>query len=210
VNVRTLLDGISTSVGGIGARRRTAPRSSFTVDVVNFPLKIKVSPAANVPKVHSQRRRNRLIFCGNGLFRQGSSFVNHRLIALLGGLFAGGMLGFIPVTVPAAPAAKETKPTISEEATAALMRMGQTLSAEQFSFQARTIRVYSEANGGPLHIFHTMKVTVHRPNKMLVDLTGDDGSAKLAFDGKTLTLFSERDKKYASMSVPKGPRSTEC
>jgi hypothetical protein len=49
-----------------------------------------------------------------------------------------------------------------------------------------------------------MKVTVHRPNRMLVDLTGDDGSAKLAFDGKTLTLFSARDKKYASMSVPEG------
>jgi hypothetical protein len=114
------------------------------------------------------------------------------------------MLGFIPVTVPAASAAKEAKPAISEEASAALMRMGQTLSAEQFSFQARTIRVYSEANGEPLHIFHTMKVTVHRPNKMLVDLAGDDGSAKLAFDSKTLTLFSERDKKYASVSVPEG------
>ena len=45
---------------------------------------------------------------------------------------------------------------------------------------------------------------MHRPNRMLVDLTGDDGSGKLAFDGKTLTLFSAQDKKYASMSVPEG------
>ena len=82
--------------------------------------------------------------------------------------------------------------------------MGQSLGAEQFSFQAHTIRVYSEANGQPLHIFHTMHVTVHRPNRLLIDLTGDDGSAKLVFDGKTLTLFSAQDKKYASASVPDG------
>jgi hypothetical protein len=31
-----------------------------------------------------------------------------------------------------------------------------------------------------------MKVTVRRPNKLLVDVTGDDGSNKLVFDGKTL------------------------
>src|SRR5271170_1966579 len=139
-----------------------------------------------------------------GRLRRGDKFVTLRKLAILGGLLAATMINFIPVTVPAAPAAKEAKPAISEEASAALMRMGHTLSAEQFSFQAKTIRVYSEAGGEPLHIFHTMKVTVHRPNRMLVDLTGDDGSAKLAFDGKTLTLFSDRDRKYATMSVREG------
>jgi hypothetical protein len=136
--------------------------------------------------------------------RQGDKFMKLRHIAVLGGWLAGGFFGSTPVTVAAAPAAKEAKPTISEDASAALMRMGHTLSAEQFSFQAKAIRVYSEANGEPLHIFHTMKVTVHRPNRMLVDLTGDDGSGKLAFDGKTLTLSSAQDKKYATMSVPEG------
>ena len=127
-----------------------------------------------------------------------------RHIAVLAGFFVGGSISPLPVMVPAAHAANQAKPAISDEASAALLRMGQTLRAEQFSFQAKTIRVYSEANGEPLHIFHTMKVTVHRPNRMLVDLTGDDGSGKLAFDGKTLTLFSVQDKKYASMSVPEG------
>jgi hypothetical protein len=114
------------------------------------------------------------------------------------------MISFIPVTVPAAPAAKEARPAISEEASAALMRMGQTLSDEQFSFQAKTIRVYTDAGGEPLHIFHTMKVTVHRPNRLLADVTGDDGSNKLVFDGKTLIIYSAQDKKYASLSVPAG------
>jgi hypothetical protein len=110
----------------------------------------------------------------------------------------------IGAIVPPAHAANQAKPTISEEASAALLRMGQTLRAEQFSFQARTIRVYSEASGEPLHIFHTMKVTVHRPNRLLAEMTGDDGSNKLVFDGKTLTVFSAQEKKYVSIPVPEG------
>ncbi|HMD66268.1 MAG TPA: DUF2092 domain-containing protein [Stellaceae bacterium] len=127
-----------------------------------------------------------------------------RHIAILGGFLAGGIIGFLPGTLPAAQTAKEAKPAISEEASAALLRMGQTLRAEQFSFQARTIRVYTDEGGEPLHIFQTMKVTVRRPNKLLAEVTGDDGSSKLVFDGKTFTIYSAQDKKYASASVPEG------
>src|SRR5262249_37879345 len=68
----------------------------------------------------------------------------------------------------------------------------------------RTIRVYSDTGGEPLHIFHTMKAVVHRPNRLLADATGDDGSNKLAFDGKTLMIFSADAKKYATASFPEG------
>src|SRR5713101_4955691 len=125
-------------------------------------------------------------------------------MAVLGGLLASGIIGLIPVTLLAAQAAKEAKPTISEEASAALLRMGQTLRAAEFSFQARTIRVYSEANGEPLHIFHKLKVTMQRPNHLLVDVTGDDGSTKLVFDGKTAVVYSAAQNKYASIAVPEG------
>ena len=116
------------------------------------------------------------------------------------------MIAVLPLTLPALHAAtQEKKPVISEEASAALMRMGQTLrGAEQFSFQARTIRVYADANGQPLHIFHTLKVVVHRPNRMLVDISGDDGTSKLVFDGKTAIIYSAAEKKYASIPVPEG------
>src|SRR6266581_8480562 len=127
-----------------------------------------------------------------------------RHIAVLGGLIAGGIIALVAVMFPAAHAAKQAKPTISEEASAVLLRMGQTLRAEQFSFQARTIRVYSEVGGEPLHIFHTLRVTVHRPSRLLAELTGDDGSNKLVFDGKTLSLFSPQEKKYVSVPVPEG------
>ena len=84
------------------------------------------------------------------------------------------------------------------------MRMGQTLRADQFAFQARTIRVYSDASGRPLHIVHTLKVTMHRPDRLLVDVTGDNGTTKLAFDGKTVTVSSATEKKYASIPIPEG------
>jgi hypothetical protein len=125
-------------------------------------------------------------------------------IPAIGGLVAVGIIGSIPVTVVAVQAAEQAKSAITEEASAALLRMGQTLRSEQFSFPAKTIRVYSDAGGEPLHIFHTMKVTVRRPNRVLVDVTGDDGSNKLVFDGKTLTIYSAQDKKYATASVPEG------
>jgi hypothetical protein len=49
-----------------------------------------------------------------------------------------------------------------------------------------------------------MKVTVHRPNRLLVEVTGDDGSTNLAFDGKTAIVYSATANKYASVPVPEG------
>jgi hypothetical protein len=126
--------------------------------------------------------------------------------AFVAALVAGPLAVFLPWFAPASAAerAKAAKPEISEEASGAL-RMGQTLrAAEQFSFRAITIRVYSEGNGEPLHIFHRLEVTVHRPNRMLGEISGDDGSAKLLFDGKTATLFSAAPRKYVSIPVPEG------
>jgi len=130
--------------------------------------------------------------------------VKLRYIAVLGGLLAGVLAGAIPNALTAAPPAKPAQPAISEEASAALLRMGQTLRANDFSFQARTIRVYADPNGQPLHIFHTLKVTVHRPDRMLVEVNGDDGSSKLVFDGKTAVVYSAAQNKYASIPVPEG------
>ena len=127
-----------------------------------------------------------------------------RYIAVLGGMLAGVVVAAVPFALPAAPPAKPAQPAISEAASAALLRMGQTLRATDFSFQARTIRVYADPSGQTLHIFHNLKVTVHRPNELLVDGTGDDGSSKLVFDGKTAIVYSAAQNKYASIPVPEG------
>ena len=134
----------------------------------------------------------------------GGGDVKFRYIAVLGGWLTGGIIGFAPACLPAAEPAKQAKPAISEEASAALQRMGQTMRAEQLSFQAQTIRVYATPDGEPLHIFHTLKVTVHRPNRVMAEVSGDDGSSKLFFDGKTATVYSAAQNKYASIAVPDG------
>jgi len=124
-----------------------------------------------------------------------------RPIVLAGGLLAAGFVGLVPTLLPAAEAAK---PAISEEASAALLRMGHSLGTAHFSFEARTIRVYSEVGGQPLHIFHTLKLVVQRPNKVFAESHGDDGTTKLVFDGKTAYIYSAAQNKYAKIPVPDG------
>jgi hypothetical protein len=131
--------------------------------------------------------------------------VKIRYAIALGALALGYGIGIPPLAMTTAYGAQQKKPAISEEASAALIRMGQSLrSAEQLSFQARTIRVYGDANGQPLHIFHSLNVAAHRPNRLLVNVSGDDGTSKLVFDGKTAFIYSAAQNKYASIPVPEG------
>lgn len=124
-----------------------------------------------------------------------------RILAFLG-MLAGGLAPFTPAPIFAAEPAAPAKPQISTDASAALQRMADTLGAQQFSFQAQTIRVYAGPNGEPLHIFHTLDVTVRRPNRLLVARNGDDGPSKLVYDGKTLVVYLADANKYASIPVP--------
>ena len=94
-----------------------------------------------------------------------------RTVALAAGFGVAGLVGI----APAGHAASPPKQAISEDARAAVARIGKSLLADQFSFQARTLRVYADTNGQPLHIAHTVKVTVHRPDRLLIEVTGDDG-----------------------------------
>jgi hypothetical protein len=128
--------------------------------------------------------------------------VKLRRFAVLSVLFAAGLGWLATATVPAALAATATKPAINPEASAALARMGQTLQSKEFSFQAQTIRVYADTNNELLHIFHTLNVTVRRPDRLLVDRNGDDGPGKLVYDGKTVVVYAADDNKYAIIPVP--------
>jgi hypothetical protein len=121
------------------------------------------------------------------------------------GSLACGVVALISVLVPTARAADPTKsvtPGISAEASTAIQQMGKTLSANEFSFQARTIRAYQSEDGQPLHIFHTVKVVVHRPDRLAVHRTGDDGENDLFYDGKTVAVFGANANKYAQIAAP--------
>lgn len=128
--------------------------------------------------------------------------VKPRNAPFLASLFASVVVSMALANSTVAHAANPPKPAISEAARSALARMGATLQAKEFSFQAQTIRVYADRDGELLHIAHKFKVTVRRPDRLLVDGTGDDGPRKLIYDGKTAVLTLGDGKKYASIPVP--------
>jgi hypothetical protein len=120
-----------------------------------------------------------------------------RAAALFAVLGIAELAGLVP-----ARSANPPTPAISDDVRAAVAQMGKTLLADQFAFQVRTLRVYEGPKGMPLHIAHMMKVVVRRPDRLLIDVTGDDGSTKLVFDGKTAILAGQDTKKYVKIDVP--------
>ena len=79
------------------------------------------------------------------------------------GLYASVIVSTTMLGGWSAVAATPPKPTISEDARAAVAQMGKTLLPKEFSFQARTIRPYANENGVLLHIEHDFRITIRRP-----------------------------------------------
>jgi hypothetical protein len=118
------------------------------------------------------------------------------------GLFASAMIGTTSTTISIARAQGSQETGISAEASAVLATMNKTLAAKQFSFRAHTVRAYAGPNGELLHIAHTLKTIMQRPDRLLVDAVGDDGSTKMIYNGKTLVVYGVNQKQYASVPVP--------
>ncbi|MBV8615144.1 MAG: DUF2092 domain-containing protein [Acetobacteraceae bacterium] len=111
--------------------------------------------------------------------------------------------GIFASAIPMARAEQPVpRPAISAEATAAISHTGETLSAKTLSFTVKTIRVYLDDAGQPLHIFHTMQVVARRPDRIAVHVTGDDGSHDLFYNGKSASVFSPDTKEYAVIAAP--------
>jgi hypothetical protein len=126
-----------------------------------------------------------------------------RLMATrLAGLYVVVAVGLAMLCGSLAVAATPPKPTISEDARAAVAQMGKTLLAKEFSFRAKTIRPYTDDKGVLLHIEHDLKVVVRRPDRLLIDANGDDGPRKLYYDGKTAILALDAGSLYATLPVP--------
>jgi hypothetical protein len=121
---------------------------------------------------------------------------------ILAGLVAGSMIGLPALAAAPAFAAAPVKTAIPPDVSAAIAKMGKALQAQDFSFQARTIRVYAGPHGEMLHIEHHFKVTVHRPDHLRVEGSGDDGARALYYDGKAAVLATDGGKTYLSIPVP--------
>ena len=129
--------------------------------------------------------------------------MKHIVATRLRGLYVAVAMGLVMLGGSLAVAATPPKPTISEDARATVEQMGKTLLAKEFSFRARTIRPYVNKNGVLLHIEHDFKITVRRPDRLLIDANGDDGPRKLFYDGKTVALaLDAAGNHYATLPVP--------
>lgn len=116
-------------------------------------------------------------------------------------VMAGGLAGLSTTFISAAHSETSQVIGVGPEAREALTRMGKTLSAKEFSFQARTLRSYTGPNGELLHIEHTMRTTYRRPDHLLVSVSGDDGSIEIVYDGKNLVLYAVEAKQYVSLPM---------
>ena len=121
---------------------------------------------------------------------------------VVAGLLASTTIGAMSTMLAAARAEDPTAALIGEEANTALARMNKTLMSKEFSFRSHTVRAYVGSNGELLHIAHTAKIVVRRPDRLLVDATGDDGATKMLYDGKTLVVYDVTQKQYASVPAP--------
>ena len=103
-------------------------------------------------------------------------YFRKRLRAGILSILVSGLLSLFPLIAPTARA-EDTQPSgVSEDASAALARMSKTLHASEFSFRSRTFRAYVGPNGELLHIAHATKTVFRRPDRLSVDISGDDGS----------------------------------
>jgi len=98
-----------------------------------------------------------------------------------------------------------TRPSMADDAIDpgardAVAQLGKALSTGAFSFRSYTIRQYEKDNL-PLHIFHSAAVLVRRPDRLMIDIKGDDGQAQIGYDGKTLTVYSVTANKYGQMPI---------
>ena len=121
-------------------------------------------------------------------------FLQRALRSGLALVLMGGLASFSLAVVSTARSQSAQETAIGSDAVDALARMGKTLSAQQFSFQSRTFRAYAGPNGELLHIAHTTKTIYRRPDRLLVTVSGDDGSIKILYNGKALVLYAEEAK----------------
>ena len=131
-------------------------------------------------------------------------FVQRGQRASLALLFVGSLAGLSFAVLSTARSQTTQETAIGADALDALARMGKTLSARQFSFQSRTFRSYAGPNGELLHIAHMTETIYSRPDRLSVSITGDDGSIKVLYDGKTLVLYAREAKQYVSLPVTGG------
>jgi hypothetical protein len=111
-----------------------------------------------------------------------------------------------PVPVVAAePATVQTKLVIEPEAINALKRMGNYLhTLKTFSVSSQTSVDKELESGQKIMVDGELTVTAQLPNRLHIDrkVFDDDIDQQFFYDGKTFTIYGNKNKFYASIPAP--------
>lgn len=106
-----------------------------------------------------------------------------------------------PATTPAAVPAPP--PPLEPAALARLKVMSEFLKGQHsFSFKVVTDRETPSEGGQLLDFFGVSRVEIARPNQLRVDSKADRFGASLWYDGKTVTIYSDKSLFYGQATAP--------
>jgi hypothetical protein len=96
------------------------------------------------------------------------------------------------------PPVAAVKPVKDPVALAELKKMGEALAAAKtMHFSATTMTPIRGANNQWVHVFSTAKVSMKRPNKLMIETGGDAFPEKIFFDGTTFSASATEKKLYS-------------
>lgn len=75
-------------------------------------------------------------------------------------------------------------------------------SMQKYSVTANTTVDGVGDDGATVQLSIRRTISVQRPDKIAVDVTGDNGNKRFVYDGKTASLFDATKNQYVSASVP--------
>jgi hypothetical protein len=114
---------------------------------------------------------------------------------------------FFSFTVPPAAYAQNTtieeRPTVDEEALKILKKATDYLTGlNQLHLKAYKERDVVQESGQKLQFSGGFEVSLKRPDRLFASQTDDDGNIRrLWYDGKTVTMYDEKEKVYGQISA---------
>lgn len=109
----------------------------------------------------------------------------------------------LAVCLPAQEASDKKSDIMEPAAMTALNNMGTYLrSLKDFQVKAAVSSEDVLSDGEKLTFTHTTEILAQSPNKLRVEIEGDQKSRLFLYDGTTFTLFARRAGYYASVDAP--------
>lgn len=124
-----------------------------------------------------------------------------RYSAIAVGLFM--LIGGLSLPLPAQDASPQKSDLIQPDAIQALNDMGTYLrSLKDFQVQATITSEEVLEDGQKMTFTHTTNILAAMPNRLRVDVNGEQKSRLFLYDGKSFTLFARRAGYYATVDAP--------